>query len=302
MSQADPIKKTDAARYVKVIVPVRLDRVLTYSVPESLSGKVGIGSRVKVRLGPRLTDAVVCLTDVTPDIDPQRIHAIEGVDEGLERITPEEIRLWQFIADYYLCSQGEVFKCAYPSGKIRSEETAARVRERAEASRRKLQEAARERVAKLEAEIEAVRVRTQEALSKLGEKAVKTREKLTANRDARLERLEEALAHARAAIVNMEAGARVGAGGSALPGNAPCRALPPAPRKMRVGLRTNRRKKSRIRMPIWTGMKGRKPVHPLLCSKPWKQASPSCCKAPPESGPKSISLSSPKPSPGAARP
>ena len=64
MSQADPIKKTDAARYVKVIVPVRLDRVLTYSVPESLSGKVGIGSRVKVRLGPRLTDAVVCLTDV----------------------------------------------------------------------------------------------------------------------------------------------------------------------------------------------------------------------------------------------
>ncbi len=216
MSQADPIKKTDAARYVKVIVPVRLDRVLTYSVPESLSGKVGIGSRVKVRLGPRLTDAVVCMTDVTPDIDPQRIHAIEGLDEGLERITPEEIRLWQFIADYYLCSQGEVFKCAYPSGKIRSEETAARVRERAEASRRKLQEAARERVAKLEAEIEAVRVRTQEALSKLGEKAVKTREKLTANRDARLERLEEALAHARAAIVNMEAGARVGAGGSAL--------------------------------------------------------------------------------------
>ena len=216
MSQADPIKKTDTARYVKVIVPVRLDRVLTYSVPESLSGKVGIGSRVKVRLGPRLTDAVVCLTDVTPDIDPQRIHAIEGLDEGLERITPEEIRLWQFIADYYLCSQGEVFKCAYPSGKIRSEETAARVRERAEASRRKLQEAARERVAKLEAEIEAVRVRTQEALSKLGEKAVKTREKLTANRDARLERLEEALAHARAAIVNMEAGARVGAGGSAL--------------------------------------------------------------------------------------
>ena len=213
MSQADPIKKTDAARYVKVIVPVRLDRVLTYSVPESLSGKVGIGSRVKVRLGPRLTDAVVCMTDVTPDIDPQRIHAIEGLDEGLERITPEEIRLWQFIADYYLCSQGEVFKCAYPSGKIRSEETAARVRERAEASRRKLQEAARERVAKLEAEIEAVRVRTQEALSKLGEKAVKTREKLTANRDARLERLEEALAHARAA-----AQPESGAGGSALQG------------------------------------------------------------------------------------
>ena len=197
----DP-KQTNApapTRYVKVIVPVRLDRVLTYRVPESLAGRVGIGARVKVRLGSRLTDAVVCETDVTPDIEPGRIHDLAGLDEGLERITPEEIRLWQFISDYYLCTRGEVFKCAYPSGKIRSEETAARVKERAEASRRKMQEAARERIAKLEAEIEAVRSRTEEALARLTDKAVKTREKLIANRDARLSRLQEALSHARAA-------------------------------------------------------------------------------------------------------
>ena len=213
MLQADQIKKNTPTRYVKVIVPVRLDRILTYSVPESLDGRIGIGARVKVRLGPRLTDAVVCETDVTPDIDPRRIHEIAGLDEGLERITPEEIRLWQFISDYYLCTQGEVFKCAYPSGKIRSEETAARVKERAEASRLKMQEAARERVAKLEAEIEAVRIRTDEALAKLGERAVKTREKLTANRDARLARLQEAL---HAALAALEAKSGNGAEGSAL--------------------------------------------------------------------------------------
>ena len=213
MLQAVQIKKSTPTRYVKVIVPVRLDRILTYSVPESLDGRIGIGARVKVRLGPRLTDAVVCETDVTLDIDPRRIHEIAGLDEGLERITPEEIRLWQFISDYYLCTQGEVFKCAYPSGKIRSEETAARVRERAEASRLKMQEAARERVAKLEAEIEAVRIRTDEALAKLGERAVKTREKLTANRDARLARLQEAL---HAALAALEAKSGNGAEGSAL--------------------------------------------------------------------------------------
>ncbi len=213
MLQADQIKKSTPTRYVKVIVPVRLDRVLTYSIPESLDGRIGIGARVKVRLGPRLTDAVVCETDVTPDIDPRRIHEIAGLDEGLERITPEEIRLWQFISDYYLCTQGEVFKCAYPSGKIRSEETAARVKERAEASRLKMQEAARERVAKLEAEIKSVRIRTDEALAKLGERAVKTRKKLTANRDARLARLQEAL---HAALAALEAKSGNGAEGSAL--------------------------------------------------------------------------------------
>lgn len=213
MLQADQIKKSTPTRYVKVIVPVRLDRILTYSVPESLDGRIGIGARVKVRLGPRLTDAVVCETDVTPDIDPRRIHEIAGLDEGLERITPEEIRLWQFISDYYLCTQGEVFKCAYPSGKIRSEETAARVKERAEASRLKLQEAARERVAKLEAEIEAVRIRTDEALAQLGERAVKTRERLIANRDKRLASLQEALSAARAALASKSGN---GAEGSAL--------------------------------------------------------------------------------------
>ena len=63
MPDAEKTYTPSQARYVKVIVPVRLDRVLTYRVPESLAGRVGIGARVKVRLGSRLTDAVVCETD-----------------------------------------------------------------------------------------------------------------------------------------------------------------------------------------------------------------------------------------------
>ncbi len=184
--------------YIRVIVPLKLDWCPTYRVPPQLRGQLAVGDRVKVRIGPRLTDAVVSETAVVPDIDPKRIHALEAKEDGLERITPEEIRLWKFIADYYLCTQGEVFKCAYPSGKIRSEETAARVKERAEASQRKLQEAARLRVAKLEAEIQSLQTRTAEALSRLSEKAVKTRQKLEANRDTRLQKLQEALSSARA--------------------------------------------------------------------------------------------------------
>ena len=196
------------AEYIQVIVPVRLDQAFTYRVPEGLRGRVGVGARVKVRLGPRLTDAVVVATGVTPDLDPARIRDIAGLEEGLEPITPEEIRLWLFISDYYLCTQGEVFKCAYPSGKIRSEETAARARERAEASQQKLLSAARERVARLEAEMTAVRSRTDEALAGLTERAVKTRQKLLEARDARLGRLQEVLDAARATLAGAE-GSRV---------------------------------------------------------------------------------------------
>ena len=190
--------------YIQVLTPLKLEKALTYRVPAVLSGRTGVGVRVKVRVSGRLTDAVVTQTGVVPDIAPERIREIEGLAEGLERITPEEIRFWQFIADYYLCAAGEVFKCAYPSGKIRSEETAARTRERAEASREKMLEAARLRIEKLEAEVQAVRTRTEEALAKLGEKAIKTRKKLTANREARLERLETALSSARALYDNLQ--------------------------------------------------------------------------------------------------
>ena len=107
--------------YIQVIVPLKLDQTLTYRVPGPLQERIAVGDRVKVRVGTRLTDAVVSMTDVVPGIDPGRIREIEGLDEGLEPITPEEIRFWQFLADYYLCTVGEVFKCAYPGGKIRSE-------------------------------------------------------------------------------------------------------------------------------------------------------------------------------------
>ena len=184
--------------YIQVIVPLKLDWNPTYRIPAGLRGRIRVGDRVKVRVSGRLTDAVVCATACQPDIDPSRIHPIEGLEEGLERITAEEIRFWNFLADYYLCTVGEVFKCAYPGGKIRSEEIAARAKERAEASQQKIREAACLRITRLEAEIRSVNERTEQALARLTERGVKTRAKLIANREARLERLQEALVSARA--------------------------------------------------------------------------------------------------------
>ena len=183
--------------YIQVLTPLKLEKALTYRVPAPLRACTGIGTRVKVRVGGSLTDAVVMRTGVVPDIEPARIREIEGLAEGLERITPEELQLWAFIADYYLCTEGEVFRCAYPSGKIRSEETAARSRERAEASRQKMHAAAILRIEKLEAEMAAVEARTEAALEALSERSVKTRQKLIEKREERLARLRQTLESAQ---------------------------------------------------------------------------------------------------------
>ena len=71
---------------------------------------------------------MVSEVNVSPDIDESRIQPVLDVESGLDPISPEEISLWRFIADYYLCTVGEVYKAADPGLKTAAEESSARSR------------------------------------------------------------------------------------------------------------------------------------------------------------------------------
>lgn len=105
-------------RYIEVILPNRLPARwrggLTYCVPEGM--EVTPGSWVVVTLVGRrylavVTDAAACRPD---DITADRILPIEKV-VLMPPLPKEQLDFWQMIADYYMCSVGEVFKCACPS-------------------------------------------------------------------------------------------------------------------------------------------------------------------------------------------
>ena len=121
-------------RYIQVAVPLKLSWNPVYS---TVDAGIAVGDRVKVRITGRTVDAVVVATDVVPDIDASRIQPIYDRVQGLPRVTEGELKLWKFISDYYLCTMGEVFKGAYPGGRIESEEAAAVSRQRKEAIRQK---------------------------------------------------------------------------------------------------------------------------------------------------------------------
>ena len=110
-----------APTYVQVLLPVKLRWIPTYSAPAPLEP----GQRVCVELGHRRYDGVVWCCPERPDLPPERIQPIISVREDLPRVTAEELRFWAFLADYYLCTLGEVYKAAYPLLKTRSEQTAA---------------------------------------------------------------------------------------------------------------------------------------------------------------------------------
>ena len=133
-------------KYISVILPLKLEWEPCYSIEAKAEGNDTVGGRSEVKVGDRVRVkfaqkeyiGVVSKTDVTPDIDPKKIQPIVQIEEGLERIFPEEIELWRQVSDYYLCSIGETYKAAYPVSKINLEEARAAAKERAVSSRRRM--------------------------------------------------------------------------------------------------------------------------------------------------------------------
>ena len=94
----------------------------TYSLPESLEGQVQTGSRVIVPFGKKkFYTALVANVHYCP---PEG-YEIKDVTEVLDTrpvLLPQQFRLWKWMASYYLCTMGDVYKAALPSGmKLESE-------------------------------------------------------------------------------------------------------------------------------------------------------------------------------------
>ena len=108
------------SQFAEVILPLAVQGTYTYRIPEAMS--VGVGYRVLVPFGrKKYYTAVVVMTH---DKEPQGYKVKEILallDEGPILRHPQ-LKFWQWIAEYYLCTEGEVYKAAVPSGlKVESE-------------------------------------------------------------------------------------------------------------------------------------------------------------------------------------
>lgn len=102
-------------KFVDVILPLALQGTLTYSVPEPLRPKLGIGFRVLVPLGKsKKYVALVCrIVDEAPQIATKPIL---DVIDSQPVVLPQQLDFWQWISQYYMSPIGDVMKAALPSG------------------------------------------------------------------------------------------------------------------------------------------------------------------------------------------
>lgn len=101
--------------FVDVILPVPLEGLFTYGLPDKWAERVTMGVRVLVPLGKskHYIAMAVRVHQTEPDV---AWKSIEQVLDDMPVLREEQMRLWQWISDYYMSPIGDVFKAAMPSG------------------------------------------------------------------------------------------------------------------------------------------------------------------------------------------
>jgi primosomal protein N' (replication factor Y) len=119
---SDELQEEALAWFADVILPLPLPQLFTYRVPISMEAEVKPGMRVIVQFGPkRVLTAVVFKLHNTPPKVYEAKSILDVLDDS-PVVTAHQFQLFQWVAEYYMCTVGEVLQAALPSGlKLSSE-------------------------------------------------------------------------------------------------------------------------------------------------------------------------------------
>lgn len=109
-------------QFVEVILPLPLYVTFTYAVPAGMAGSLRQGSRVIVPFGRKKYYTGIVSHEVLKAPEGLEIKEIYSVLDDGPVVRRPQLQLWEWIAEYYLCSVGDVMKAALPAGlKVESE-------------------------------------------------------------------------------------------------------------------------------------------------------------------------------------
>ncbi len=108
--------------FADVLVPVPIMGSFTYRVPAEMSDTLSVGHRVIVPFGRKkfYTGIVTGLSNIGPE--DYEVKDIAFQLDSRPVVRHPQLKFWQWVADYYLCTPGEVMRAAMPAGlKVESE-------------------------------------------------------------------------------------------------------------------------------------------------------------------------------------
>jgi len=109
--------------YLDVILPIPLQRAFTYHVTEAEANFIKVGMRVAVPFGK---NKIYTALAYRIHNDPPLVYEAKTIHQILDEtpiITEPQLKHWEWIASYYMCSLGEVMRAALPNALILESET-----------------------------------------------------------------------------------------------------------------------------------------------------------------------------------
>lgn len=104
---------SEPAKWIEVILPLAVPKLYTYSVPQHFHEQILPGCRVEVVFGTNKKYAGIVRRFVSrPDFSTRDIISVIDQDPI---VYDEQMNLWQWMSDYYMCSEGEVMIAALPA-------------------------------------------------------------------------------------------------------------------------------------------------------------------------------------------
>jgi len=108
--------------YIEVLLPIPFGSLFTYKVPDELISEVLPGKRVIVPFGRQKVYSALIKNILHEHANPDSLKEIQSVLDDAPLVNDFQFKLWEWMSEYYMCSQGEVMNSALPSAlKLASE-------------------------------------------------------------------------------------------------------------------------------------------------------------------------------------
>ena len=109
-------------KFADVILPLPLHSCFTYSLPDEWADEVQIGCRVVVPFGRKKYYTAIVRNVHYCAPTEYEVKEVSALLDARPILLPRQFKFWEWLSDYYLCTQGDVYKAALPSGlKLESE-------------------------------------------------------------------------------------------------------------------------------------------------------------------------------------
>ncbi|MEO5945133.1 MAG: primosomal protein N' [Ferruginibacter sp.] len=125
MNSAGPeinFKEEQNTHWAEIILPLALPVVYTYAIPNHLLQNAKPGCRVEVVFGKNKKYAGVIKTIIDKEPEYKTKQIINVLDDE-PMLYPQQLKLWRWMSEYYMCSEGEVMAAALPANFKLSSET-----------------------------------------------------------------------------------------------------------------------------------------------------------------------------------